>query len=60
MKNQRKLNRKSKNTFSNYVQPLKTEYPLCEKDEQARVIELMKKMQKDVLRLWRALKERSK
>jgi len=44
------LNKKTK-SFSGGGRPLKTEYPLCEKDEQARGIEHLKKSQKEALKL---------
>lgn len=39
---------------------LVTEYPLSEKDEQARCMERMRKLQSDALKLWRALKLKKK
>ncbi|MCR8557803.1 hypothetical protein KXD93_09130 [Mucilaginibacter sp. BJC16-A38] len=54
------LNRNNSSPSVGGRRPLETEYPLCEKDEQARGIEHMKKMQKEALKLWRALKKKSK
>jgi hypothetical protein len=39
---------------------LKTDFPLCEKDEQAQCMERMRKLQKEALKLWRALKKKCK
>jgi hypothetical protein len=39
---------------------LKTEYPLSEKDEQAGCMERMRKLQKEALNVWRALKKKGK
>lgn len=36
---------------------LRTAYPLCEKDEQVRQIDLIKKLQTQALKAWRALKK---
>ena len=42
------------------LRPLATQYPLCEKDEQANCMERMRKLQNEALRLWRALKKKRK
>jgi len=36
---------------------LKTDFPLCEKDEQAQSMERMRKLQTEALKLWRSLKK---
>ncbi len=52
------LNKKIKRFSAGGSRQLETEYPLCEKDEQARGIEQLKKLQKEALKLWRALKKK--
>lgn len=37
---------------------LETEYPLSEKDEQARCIERMRQLQSKALKMWRSLKKK--
>jgi hypothetical protein len=39
---------------------LETDSPLCEKDEQGRVMEKMRNFQKQALKLWHALKKKQK
>lgn len=39
---------------------LKTEHPLCDKDQQMQGIDKILKMQKEALKLWRALKKKCK
>lgn len=39
---------------------LKTDYPLCEKDEQARCIENMRLAQKKAMKIWNELKKKQK
>ncbi|RAV59602.1 hypothetical protein DIU36_05085 [Mucilaginibacter rubeus] len=39
---------------------LKTDFPICEKDEQAQCMERMRKLQAEALKLWRALKKKCK
>jgi hypothetical protein len=48
------------NSASYDRRPLETEIPLSEKDEQARCIERMRKMQSEALKLWRSLKDKRK
>lgn len=45
--------KKTNDLSSGYDKFLKTEGPLCEKDEQARAIERSKKLQADALKKWR-------
>gem|GEM_PF-2480935 len=40
--------------------PLRTDYPLCEKDEQALRLESVRKLQEQALQLWRSLKKKTK
>lgn len=53
-------NKDNMHASANSKRPLETEYPLCEKDEQARGIEESKKLQKEALKLWRALKKKNR
>ncbi|MFD2872921.1 hypothetical protein ACFS5N_10615 [Mucilaginibacter ximonensis] len=53
------MNNSSK-TSSNPGKLLKTEYPLCEKDEQAWQFEKNRKLQVNALRIWRTLKKKLK
>lgn len=39
---------------------LETEKPLCEKDEQGRVMERMRQLQQDALEVWRAILKKRK
>ena len=39
---------------------LQTDYPLCEKDEQARCIESMRPAQEKAMKLWNELKKKRK
>jgi len=50
----------SSKTNANRGKPLKTEYPLCEKDEQTRRIEEVRKLQAQALQIWRSLKKKIK
>jgi hypothetical protein len=50
----------SSKTNANPGKPLKTEYPLCEKDEQTRRIEEVRKLQAQALQIWRSLKKKIK
>ncbi|QHS55338.1 hypothetical protein GWR56_07220 [Mucilaginibacter sp. 14171R-50] len=47
-------------TNGNHGKPLKTEHPLSEKDEQARRLEGVKKLQAEALKLWHALMKKNK
>ena len=47
--------KKTDDLLSAYDKLLKTEGPLCEKDEQARAIERSKKLQAEAIKKWREM-----
>lgn len=53
MKNKLK-NGAAKSNLSSLHEELRTDFPLCEKDEQAIVIERLRKMQLTAMLRWRA------
>jgi hypothetical protein len=54
------FNRKNNSSSTKNRYSLATEYPLCEKDDQNLRMEHMRKLQKEALKLWRALKKKPK
>ncbi|WDF79054.1 hypothetical protein PQ469_03415 [Mucilaginibacter sp. KACC 22773] len=54
------INRNNPGPSAGGRRPLETEIPLSEKDEQARCMERMRKLQSEALKLWHALKEKRK
>lgn len=58
IKSKAMLKRNKVNSSAGNKRLLETEYPLCEKDEQARTLEHIKQLQKEALKLWRAKKRK--